>query len=170
LAFGRWVWTHLALLVPALTPWVLAVPSQAPPSMPRAPLPQPELPAPSVSSLAPHIIGGLAEGGCPEPAAPGVSCYALFKGWLPLSLPPPGLPPSRPFHWRAIGHLRVRSGLSPSRHDTLARPCLAGPRRCRIGRVQRPRSALGQRPAYPSSTPEPPILKYVSRRTSYHQA
>jgi len=106
--------TRLTLLMPAFTPWMLTPPSRGGDGLPRVPLPRPSPPASSVSPLAPYILGRGGGRSLAEPAAPGASCYAFIIGWLPLSLPPPGLPRPPPSHWGAIGHLIERSGLSPS--------------------------------------------------------
>ena len=104
-----------------------------------------------------------------------VSCYALFKWWLPLSQHPGCLrnPTSFVTERRFRGLCR-RSGLFPFWRRNLSPAaylpgCLGGNsefawRRCPCG-GPRPRGALPPSRAMPEANP-----KVISGRTSYHQA
>jgi len=140
-----------SLLMPALTLPVRAPPSRGGHRVRDALLPRRRARA-FGCPRAPNCRGGPARGS-PMPARARVSCYAFFKGWLPPSLPPPtqcGPPPLE----QDIERLRRRSGLSPSRRGTFARPRLRRPPPPRLRQLKRPRIPSAKA-AYPRRGPGP---------------
>jgi len=159
----------LTLLVPASTLWGPGRGLSAPPSHARRS---------ATTAWAVRCFGLLMSAihsrrrrgrGWPQPALRPVSCYAFVRGWLPLSLPPGRLRGTALAHCWVVRRLSGRSGLSPSRPGTLARPGLPRPSPGRLRRIQWSGHAHDQGPTYLGTGSGPAILKYVSRKTSYHQ-
>jgi len=118
-----------------------------------------------VSAIHPRRRGGR---GGSRPAPRPASCYAFVRGWLLLSRPP-GRPLPPTFDCRAVGRLSGRSGLSPSRPSTFARLGLPRPPPPPLRQIQGPGYAPSPGPPYLGAGHRPAILRYVSRKTSYHQ-
>ena len=159
---------HRALLVPALTLWVPGRRLSAA----RPPARRSATTAAAVRRFGQPVSAGhpRRRGGRNDPrlAPRPASCYAFVRGWLLLSLPSGRRPPPT-FNCRAVWRLSGRSGLSPSRPGTFARPGLPRPRPPPLRQIQGPGYAPGPGPPYLGAGRRPAILRYVSRKTSYHQ-
>jgi len=159
---------HRALLVPALTLWVLGRRlSAAQPPARRSATTAEAVRCFGQSVSAAHSRRPGAGNG-PRLAPRPVSCYAFVRGWLLLSLPAGRCPPPT-FDCQAVWRLSGRSGLSPSRPGTFARPGLPRPHLPPLCQIQGPGYAPGPGPPYLGAGCRPAILRYVSRKTSYHQ-
>jgi hypothetical protein len=161
---------HLALLVPALTLWVpgrglAAAPPRAKRSATAAPAGggRPRL------RPAGERHTSSAPGGPPRPSA-GAGAGALLRGRSGMAAfkPTPRPPPQAAFDCPAVRRLSRRSGLSPSRPGTFARPGLPRPPPPPLGPIQGPGYAPSPGPPDLGAGRRPAILKYVSRKTSYH--